>query len=768
MHLKSKIQTDSFVDNRPAYHLTETMASSLINDDEDNGGSTHTRSTQQQQHQQQNSNNNLESGKLVENDSKFKKQTLEQRKQELEKLLDEKSWLLQQIQKQETQILNGTFEYMNLNDLIQSLATQYKQEQQQTTTQQDTATGGQNEELAILRRKSLTTKENQLNNNVNYNNAFHRQSEISNRSSEYDNFPSVDMQSTHSAGTKIGNSLTQATQQYPSKTAIKKRSSTVAGSTLQAVGNLQAFRQQQQHHLEQQQILLTQQQQQYTQQKHQHIIKQQQHFLEHHQVLVPHLQYATQKFYYTTLQPQLQLSVQHNNLTQYGRYLPQQSQSQQLLVQKPQAQQYVSPPSVMCHGLDNISLYSINSANVATLHRQPQHQPIIVQCDKYYLSPTTHANHQDGGGFIKSSQNIKEYVSPATGHHHSPQSVQIRDKARLTSNCQVMNRVTPSLDVISLTPSYVSMEEIDYTTANAISGTNNASTSNSVRWRSQSNLPPVAATETNKSHSNDMLNNNQYYNTALNPPPSTLSSSTQFTKCHKQLDDVTSINSYSTDTQKKSQKSKQWLESSLDGPVIRNSHSQQPHHHNHNNNEDYSVTCRSKLSSHSLNTTPRHYSMSAAANQRNPLNSNNVSLTNATNSKLGNEDDLRYCKLSQSTSYLNHMDVLGLSANSVLTNNLPTAYKYLKQSKSTLPTSVLYVNTNNNNGQLNNNTANVSSSVTANTLSPDIRIESPKNVTIVQPATFQPYKEVTKPFEMSDFYKYSTKFRQKENNTDAN
>lgn len=43
----------------------------------------------------------------------------------------------------------------------------------------------------------------------------------------------------------------------------------------------------------------------------------------------------------------------------------------------------------------------------------------------------------------------------------------------------------------------------------------------------------------------------------------------------------------------------------------------------------------------------------------------------------------------------------------------------------------------------------------------DIHVESPKNVTVVQPAKFQPYKEVTKPFEMSDFYKYSTKFRQK-------
>lgn len=48
-----------------------------------------------------------------------------------------------------------------------------------------------------------------------------------------------------------------------------------------------------------------------------------------------------------------------------------------------------------------------------------------------------------------------------------------------------------------------------------------------------------------------------------------------------------------------------------------------------------------------------------------------------------------------------------------------------------------------------------------NTSTSDIHIESPKNITVVQQAKFQPYKEVTKPFEMSDFYKYSTKFRQK-------
>lgn len=56
---------------------------------------------------------------------------------------------------------------------------------------------------------------------------------------------------------------------------------------------------------------------------------------------------------------------------------------------------------------------------------------------------------------------------------------------------------------------------------------------------------------------------------------------------------------------------------------------------------------------------------------------------------------------------------------------------------------------------------NSSNCFTPNISSAEIQVESPKNVTIVQPAKFQPYKEVSKPFEMSDFYKYSTKFRQK-------
>lgn len=41
----------------------------------------------------------------------------------------------------------------------------------------------------------------------------------------------------------------------------------------------------------------------------------------------------------------------------------------------------------------------------------------------------------------------------------------------------------------------------------------------------------------------------------------------------------------------------------------------------------------------------------------------------------------------------------------------------------------------------------------------DVPLESPKNHMVVQAGKWQPYREVSKPFEMADFYKYSTKFR---------
>lgn len=52
-----------------------------------------------------------------------------------------------------------------------------------------------------------------------------------------------------------------------------------------------------------------------------------------------------------------------------------------------------------------------------------------------------------------------------------------------------------------------------------------------------------------------------------------------------------------------------------------------------------------------------------------------------------------------------------------------------------------------------------------------IQVESPKNVTIIQEGSWKPYKEEIKSYEISDFYKYSQKYRQqqqqKQNNIDC-
>lgn len=48
-----------------------------------------------------------------------------------------------------------------------------------------------------------------------------------------------------------------------------------------------------------------------------------------------------------------------------------------------------------------------------------------------------------------------------------------------------------------------------------------------------------------------------------------------------------------------------------------------------------------------------------------------------------------------------------------------------------------------------------------------VNLESPNNCTVVQLGKYQPYREVTKPFEMSDFYKYSTKYRKRNENAAA-
>ncbi|XP_017006364.2 myb-like protein AA [Drosophila takahashii] len=590
-------------------------------------------------------NNSYNNNNKNEDDPKVRKENLEARKQALEQRLSEKSWLLQQIQKQETAIINGNYEQMTVNEFFVQLAQQYKHEQQLQALARENS--------SILRRKQSTTsresRESQMTNNNNNN----RQSEtLSNRSSEYDNY----QPSSSSAGAGdmlvIGVAQQQAQQQPPLvKSALKKRPTPTPSQ-------MQYMRQQQQHQ-----------------------------------------------------QQQAHLVMNMN----YQRTQP-----------------------------DVISMYSANSSNVATLRQPPQvapqQQPIIVQCDKYYLSPT-HQSYNEGG-FIKSSQNIKKYVSPlASPSNHSYEQ-----------RNPLLHQQQRQLDAISLAPSYISVDM------------EAAQHQQQYRWRSQSHIAPLTPPQLGiievKSHSSDML--------AVPMPPSRYAP-------HDEI----SLSSSSTTTIEKKPKSKQWMESSLDGPAVIRQMDSQPHSPAGSSNGS-SITGaaamatskpRAKLSSQSMSVAGRHYSMS---NQRPAQNYPSASYAVNTSSK---------ALLSQSTSYLNAMEqTLGISVSYPLEpldipalRNLPPKPSQMQQP--TPPPRPPPANQNLNHsgsgsiasGLAHGNanaiqTALVSPPLTVATasLSPEIRIESPKNMTVVQQATFQPYKEVTKPFEMSDFYKYSTKFKQKE------
>jgi hypothetical protein len=53
-------------------------------------------------------------------------------------------------------------------------------------------------------------------------------------------------------------------------------------------------------------------------------------------------------------------------------------------------------------------------------------------------------------------------------------------------------------------------------------------------------------------------------------------------------------------------------------------------------------------------------------------------------------------------------------------------------------------------------------------MSPPVQVESPKNVTVIQEGSWQPYKEEIKSYEISDFYKYSQKYRQQQQQKQQN
>lgn len=652
-------------------------------------------------HNTSNNNNNISSStsnvSLNNNnnnvDAAGKRESLEARKQALEQRLSEKSWLLQQIQKQETAIMHGNYEHLTVNEFFAQLAQQYKHEQQLQALAKESG--------ALLRRKQSTTSRsesqlagshNNINNNGSSNNNRHSETH-SNRSSEYDNY--------QPSGSVVGDMLVigvaqQQSQQHPHvKSALKKRPTPTPTAQMQYAAQAAQLRQPKQ---------------------------QQQHLLQQHL----HMEaYAQQHAAYQQHQQQ-----QHQQLSQ----------------------------------TDVISMYSANSSNVATLRQQhvaPQQQPIIVQCDKYYLSPT-HQSYNEGG-FIKSSQNIKKYVSPLA----SPSAISYEQSSLQHQQHQ------RQLDAISLAPSYMSVEV--ESVQQQQQQLHHQQQQQQYRWRSQSHIaaltPPhphqnqsVAMSGEPKSHSSDML---------AAPMP-------RFNSKPKPLDEISLC---SNTISEKKPKPKQWLESSLDGPaVVRQieSTAHSPVSSSSGSAAGGAAKPRTKLSSQSMSVSGRHYSMSAQRSAHNTHFAHaGFAAGGAGSSKGLQHADERFAKLSQSTSYLNAMEqTMGISASYPLEPLDIPPFRHLppKPNHSQQPTppprpppvANPIVGPKNLAGGSALQNALVSpplSVVTATasgSLSPDIRIESPKNMTVVQQATFQPYKEETKPFEMSDFYKYSTKFKQKE------
>ncbi|KAH8405262.1 hypothetical protein KR222_000713 [Zaprionus bogoriensis] len=636
-----------------------------------------------------NNNNNNE-------DAAEKRETLEARKQSLEQRLSEKSWLLQQIQKQEAAIMHGNHEHLTINEFFAQLAQQYKHEQQLQALAKESS--------ALLRRKQSTSSRSEsllpgahnnnnsnsnINNNNNNSSSSNRHSEThSNRSSEYDNYqPAGDM-------LVIGVAQQQSQQHPHVKSALKKRPTPTPTAHIQL---------------------------QYGSRQQGQMPKQ-----------LPHLLQQPQ-------QPHLHLEA-------YAAYQQQQQLQQQQLSQT-----------------DVISMYSANSSNVATLRQQhvaPQQQPIIVQCDKYYLSPT-HQSYNEGG-FIKSSQNIKKYVSPLS----SPSAISYEQSSLAHQQHQ------RQLDAISLAPSYMSVEVESLQQQHQLQ-----QQQQQYRWRSQTHIAALTPPHQNpsmgepKSHSSDML---------AAPLP-------RYNSKPKPLDEISlcSNTASSGTTIEKKPKPKQWLESSLDGPAVVRQIESSAHSPVSSSSSGIGGAAapkpRPKLSSQSMSVSGRHYSMSAQRSAYNTHFAQAGYAAGGSSSKGLPHADEVFAKLSQSTSYLNAMEqTMGISASYPLEPLDIPPFRHLppKPNHNQQPTppprpppvgnavgaakSLPGGGGNALQNALVSPPLSVATATASGSLSPDIRIESPKNMTIVQQATFQPYKEVTKPFEMSDFYKYSTKFKQKE------
>ena len=91
--------------------------------------------------------------------------------------------------------------------------------------------------------------------------------------------------------------------------------------------------------------------------------------------------------------------------------------------------------------------------------------------------------------------------------------------------------------------------------------------------------------------------------------------------------------------------------------------------------------------------------------------------------------------------------------------NLPPKSK-LRYSESTRSTM--------SNRDFENNIMNTINSPHTQHIQSPLQVESPVNVTIIQEGSWKPYKEEIKSYEISDFYKYSEKYRQQQQQQQKN
>lgn len=815
-----------------------------------------------------NSNNKLNATNENNNPNSTKLQTLEQRKLELEKLLSEKNWLLQQIHKQEAQILNGNYENFNLFELGKLNGTA----------------------KTVISAGNASSSSSQIN---TINSILRRKGSSSLK---------LPKSNVHVGGKN--NRFTLSKSEYDLA---------VIQDNKQAMLNVMSIKKRQG-----------------TPQK-------------------------TNSFHDST------------------------SASALNLIKSPATPfEYNSSGSI---GIENAEANGLGGGNIKySIVHASHHQNgsssnenltknmSITQCDKYYLSPTSQM-YTDGNGFIKASQNIKQRLSSSPSPMHKFMSIQI-DSTNSHHSSLMLNNGGGS-------QSHLSTSEQQYDNVDALSVTPSSNTVNigeqqlnqiqaqhSNFWQAISNSDQSGVTWCDNSYNElDSESVNQYHSLATKSfaPGSSLSQNsaegstlgnsylvgqedrngggpslgtTYPSKTIEKACDELSLSSVNSETTKKP-KNKQWMESSLDGPIIRSNALQtttatlitdslniypalspalsslSPLSQNTLQYAYYNVARQSSAaqavvpgtttnlsgilasSPPSLNTArgaggglllvpgtavnqPRpptrtltHHSHSQQLLQqhskqnfhreRTKLSSQSMSSSSyrTPKTKLDEENS----NLSHSTSYLNYepyhhhhhfqpkqqqqTQVPSQYLHNHFNLDMPSGQQQHPKLKSPIappistaqqsmfgsiiqPTSTIATISataasspskivmnddefgsisfdtssvvtkpsrfcNNHTSiqvtQISNKKLNLPNSLSINTISqtplqlplptqispgsetgavaatsPDIRIESPKNVTVVQQATFLPYKEVTKPFEMSDFYKYSTKFRQKDPN----